>query len=63
MIEFTVLEAVLLVTVAMLALSYFQLDKEHKAFKRATAIIMLGLHQGKLKTVDVGDAITVETAE
>jgi len=63
MIEFTILEAVLLVAVAILTLSYFQLHKEHESFKRASSIILLGLHQGKLKTVDVSDGITVETVE
>jgi len=60
MIEFTILEAVLLVAVAILALSYFQLHKEFEAYRRSSSIILLGLHQGKLKTVEDDDTITIK---
>jgi hypothetical protein len=60
MIEFTLLEIVLLAAVGVFAYFHFSLQKELHAHKTTTAIILLGLHKGKLRTVQTDDTVGVE---
>lgn len=61
MIELSVLEVVLLLANAVLVYLYFKANDEIKTHKMATAAILYGLHSGKLKITDKGDAFKVES--
>jgi hypothetical protein len=55
MIELTVLEATLIVLNIALAYLNFQLTSDLKKHNTAMAVMLYGIHSGKLKIVDVVD--------
>ena len=61
MIELTVLEATLIVINLGLAYVNFQLTNELKKHNTAMAVMLYGIHKGKLKIGDVGEAFKVES--
>jgi hypothetical protein len=60
MIEFTLLEVVLLVALAVFVYLYFTLSTKYIAYRNTTAIMLLGIHRGQLKTVEDDDTITIK---
>jgi hypothetical protein len=60
MIEFTTLEVVLMVAVVVLVVSYFGAVRHLWEYKRAMAVLMVELHHGRVRTVDLGKAIAIE---
>ena len=62
MIELTVLEATLIVLNLALAYFNFQLTSDFKKHNTAMAVMLYGIHTGKLKIVDVGDGFKLESA-
>jgi hypothetical protein len=61
MIELTVLEATLIVLNLALAYFNFQLTSDLKKHNAAMAVMLYGIHKGKLKIVDVGDGFKLES--
>ena len=61
MIELTVLEATLIVINVALVYVNFQLTSDLKKHNTAMAVMLYGIHKGKLKIVDVGEGFKVES--
>lgn len=61
MIELSLLEIVLLLSNSILLYFYFKAHDEIKAHKMAITAMLYGIHSGKLKITDVGDAFKVES--
>jgi hypothetical protein len=61
MIELSLLEVVLLLANGVLLYLYFKVNDEIKTHKMAMAAMLYGIHSGKLKIKDHGDAFTVES--
>jgi hypothetical protein len=61
MIELTVLEATLIALNLGLAYFNFQLNTELKKHNAAMAVMLYGIHKGKIKIVDVGDGFKLES--
>ena len=61
MIELTVLEATLIALNLGLAYFNFQLNAELKKHTTAMAVMLYGIHSGKLKIVDIEDGFKVES--
>lgn len=61
MIELTVLEATLIALNLGLAYFNFQLNAELKKHNTAMAVMLYGIHKGKIKIVDVGDGFKLES--
>ena len=61
MIELTILEATLIVLNLGLAYFNFQLNAELKKHNAAMAVMLYGIHKGKIKIVDVGDGFKLES--
>ena len=60
MIELTVLEATLIALNLALAYFNFQLTNDLKKHNTAMAVMLYGIHSGKLKIVDIDDGFKVE---
>lgn len=61
MIELTVLEATLIALNIGLAYINFQLTNNLKKHNTAMAVMLYGIHTGKLKIVDIGSGFKVES--
>jgi hypothetical protein len=61
MIELTVLEATLIALNLGLAYFNYQLNAELKKHSTAMAVMLYGIHKGKIKIVDVGDGFKLES--
>jgi len=61
MIELTVLEATLIALNLGLAYFNFQLTSDVKKHNTAMAVMLYGIHKGKIKIVDVGDGFKLES--
>jgi len=61
MIELSLLEVVLLLANGVILYLYFKATDEIKAHKMAIAAMLYGIHSGKLKITDQGDAFRVES--
>lgn len=61
MIELTVLEATLIVLNLGLAYFNYQLTSDLKKQNTAMAVMLYGIHKGKIKIVDVGDGFKLES--
>jgi hypothetical protein len=62
MIELTILEATLIALNLGLAYFNFQLTNDLKKHTAAMAVMLYGIHSGKLKIVDIDDGFKVEAA-
>lgn len=60
MIELTMLEVVLLLAVGVLLYLYFRAIEDLKAQNAGIAILLYGLHTGKLKIINHGESFKVE---
>jgi len=61
MIELSLLEVVLLLANGVLLYLYFKVNDEIRTHKMAMAAMLYGIHSGKLKITDEGDAFKVES--
>lgn len=61
MIELSLLEVVLLLSNSIVLYFYLKVLDEIKSHKMAMAAMLYGIHSGKLKITDVGDAFKVES--
>jgi hypothetical protein len=60
MIELSLLEVVLLLANGVFLYLYFKANDEIRTHRMAVASILYGIHSGKLKITDQGDAFKVE---
>jgi len=60
MIEFTLLELVLLIGNAILLFLYYQLSNKAKEYQHAVSAILHGIHTNKLKITETDEGLKVE---
>lgn len=61
MIELSMLEIVLMLSNIVVLYFYLKSLDEIKSHKTAVAVMLYGIHSGKLKITDQGDAFKVES--